>query len=68
MSLNVPGSAFPTAHTQETDRMSSVRNALDFEPTPFNLPWNTSAEHGPHGCVETLRVESEPMNDEIGGM
>jgi hypothetical protein len=44
--------------------MSSVCNALDFEPTPFNLPWNTSAEHGAHGSVETPRVESEPMNDE----
>jgi hypothetical protein len=48
--------------------MSSVRNApLDFEPTPFNLPWNTSAEHGAHGSVETPRVEFEQMNAEIRG-
>jgi hypothetical protein len=67
MSLKVPGSDFPTAHTQKFDRMSSVFNVLDFEPTPFNLPWNTSAEHDAHVSVETPRVESEPMNEEIRG-
>jgi hypothetical protein len=53
--------------TQETDRMSSVRDALDFEQIPFNLPWRTSAESGAHEIGETPRAEYEPMDDEIRG-